>query len=347
MLNELLKKLTGKDIIIFNRHRNSVPLLNAKNRQHFFFWNSWWLVKGSAVFGRQSKLRYRMLALFLDFIGPHAILDINWTTRHHDLFHAWCRRNRRRFIVFQHGSHIAGVICDIREKYVNCTTFLVWGEHFRRLAEHDNPENDFECLVFGNPVYNEVERGCINYSKSLGNRVLVAVSVMEGARLEALSAFLRKLATVGCRITVREHNLQARISTPIEGFRKTVAPLYQLLSTQQFDVVLTDISSAMLDAIFYKNRVVFFSPPGDDPAFTKNVYSCFLPNLANRADDIGSFSDLCRHIDISQQEELLQQMVAVSGTDNRLDNLDEKLRQQAGTRVNPGTQACEEKSRRQ
>ena len=215
----------------------------------------------------------------------------------------------------------------ISEKYIGCNTFLVWGEHFKKLVEGNNPGKAFDCIVFGNPVYNEVDRSQVSYKKDPGNRLLVAVSVIKCKRLEKLDRFLKQLNLAGFEVTVKEHNFQARMSEPINGFNKTNTGLYDLLLSQEYDIVLTDVSSSMLDTILLKNRAVYFSPEGENPVYTDNVYERFLDNVAThgRAESIQSVEDLCRFVEIGRQEELLHHMAATEGTDNRIDNLDKKL----------------------
>jgi hypothetical protein len=327
MINTFINKITGKEIILFKLHRNSKPLLNGQNRNNYIFLDPWWLIKLTGLFGRNSRRRYRVLAFILTVIDPACIIDINWTARYHRTYYAWCSKRGKKFIVLQHGAYHAGVLSDIREKYIGCNTFLVWGGHFKKLVESNNPGKAFDCIVFGNPVYNEVERDRLSYKKNPGNRLLVAVSVIKDERLEKLDHFLKQLAAAGFEVTVKEHNFQEKLSRPIEGFTKTTTGLYELLGSQEYDIVLTDVSSSMLDTILYKNRVVYFSPEGEDPVYTDNVYEKFMDNLAiyGRGETIYSVEDLYRFVDIDRQEELLHHMAATKGTDNRIDNLGEKL----------------------
>jgi len=323
MLNTFVKKMTGKEIILFQRHRNSNPLLNEQNRKSYIFMSPWFIIKFTGLFGRYSRRRYRVLASILSVIDPACIIDINWTARYHRTFHAWCTKRGKKFIVLQHGAYHAGVQLQIQEKYIGCNTFLVWGEHFKKLVEANNPGKSFDCIVYGNPVYNEVDNDRFSYKMNPGNRLLVAVSVIKDERLDKLERFLKKLEAVGFEITVKEHNFQAKLSRPIEGVDKTKTGLYDLLRSQEYDIILTDVSSSMLDTILFKNRAVYFSPEGDNPVYTDNVYERFLDNLATdgRAESIHTVEDLYRFVDIGRQEELLQHMAATKGTDNRLDKL--------------------------
>jgi hypothetical protein len=321
MINTIYTALTGKQILIFNPHRNSNPLVNRETKQHYSFLNPIYIWKATAFFGRKTKLRYRVMGGILSLIDPAAIIDINWTDKRHSLYLAWCKRKGKKFIVIQHGIYHAGIIEDIREKYVKCTTFLVWGEHFRQMRERDNKGKNCEFIVYGNPVYNAYDRDSFSYKKNGGDNVLVAVSVIGGERLKKLTAFMSKLEDNGFHVTVKEHGLQKTKASPIEGFKKSTENLYDLLKEQRFDYVVTDVSSAMTDIIFFKNRAIYFSPDGSHKSHTENVYGQYLVNIAKRESFFTDRSDLLDQVSIETQEEMLAYLIRTEGTENNFEGI--------------------------
>lgn len=321
MINSIYKFISGKEIIIFNPHRNSNPLINETTKKKYVFFNPILIWKVSAILGRNTKLRYRFVAGFLTLIDPKSIIDINWTDRKHSLYFAWCKRNGKKFIVLQHGIYYAGMVSDIREKYTNCTTHLVWGDYFKQLRERDNPGKNCEFIIYGNPVYNQYKRDLFSYKKQTGNDILVAISVIGGKRLKALVGFLDKLEAAGFNVTIKEHNHQSKKSIPIPGYSKIEENLYDLLEKQRFDYVVTDVSSAMTDIIFFKNRAIYFSPEGEDHYHTHNVYEEYLVNIATREGFFTDRKDLLNQISIESQENLLNYLIETEGTSNTLNKI--------------------------
>ena len=321
MINKICKALSGKEILIFNFHRNSNPLVNPETKKKYSFLNPHYLWKATALFGRDTKLRYKVMAGILSLIDPVAIIDINWTNKRHSLYFAWAKRKGKKFIVIQHGIYHGGIIEDIREKYVKCTTFLVWGEHFRQMRERDNKGKNCEYIVYGNPVYNSYDRESFSYKEKAGNNILVAVSVIEGVRLTKLYKFLHKLEDYGFHVTVKEHIKQATKAEPIEGFEKSEENLYDLLKEQRYDCIITDVSSAMTDIAFFKNRAIYFSPDGEKKCQTENVYEQYLVNIARRNSFFTDRKDLLEQISIDAQEEMLEYLIRTEGTSNTLDEV--------------------------
>lgn len=324
MINSIVKAITGREIILYNPHRNSNPLLNAYNKKRFLFINPHWILKSTFFLGRNSRLRYRTMSTILSLINPAFILDINWISKLQSLYYVWCRRNGKKFVVVQHGSQYGGVFLDIDHKYTKCHIFLVWGTYFKELMEEYNPEKNVEIVVYGNTVYNQYDRSEFMYKKKIGNKILVAVSLIKGERFRRLNQFLQNLAGLGFDIVVKEHSFQSTKSDPFEGVKKIEkgsASLYELLESREYDVVISDVSTALNDAIFFKNRVLFYSPEGDSDYYVNNVYSGFLKNVYYHENEIISSEDVYKFIDIDTQENLLDYMIETKGKHNRLDLL--------------------------
>ena len=323
MVNRLLKILFGRELILYNSHRNSDPLLIEPNLNKYFFFDPRLIWKLTAIVGRRSHLRFKLIYGILTILNPVYIIDINWLGKLQSTYLVWCNNNKRSFIVIQHGIYYAGVMRFIPEKYVKCNVFLVWGDYFKQMHEKNNPGKEFRCITFGNTCYNQYERSSFSYKNRVGNSVLVALSVIKGTRLEQLYELLSKLREYGFNVTVKEHAYQAKQSEPITGYPKVTGSLYEMLQKQEFDIVITDVSSAMLDIIFFKNRAIYFSPEEEGSDLNDNVYADFMKNLANEMGGITKREELLEYVNINAQESLLTYLVKTENSSNDLEQLKE------------------------
>lgn len=324
MINNIVKWLTGRDIILYNPHRNSEPLVNDHNKKRFIFINPIVLLKATFILGRDTKLRYRTMGLILDIIDPAYILDINWIGKLHSLYYAWCSKNGKKFIVVQHGTYYAGQIIEIDHRYTKCHIFLVWSTYFKQLFESYNKGKNVEIIVIGNPVYNDYDRSAYEYKNEPGDKILVAVSLIEGERFRKVNRFLKKIIGLGFDVSVKEHSYQSREFRSFDWGKRVGQggeSLYEMLKNQIFDIVMTDISTAMNDIIFFKNRALLFSPTGNSEHYTKNIYSRYLKNAAQYEGEINKKEDLYRFLDVEAQENLLEYLIETEDKDNRLDFL--------------------------
>lgn len=322
MINRFVKFFSGRDIILIDPHRNSKPIIEDKyNQSKYIFIDPKWIVKSTAIFGRRSKIRYRLMGMLLTVIDPLYIIGINWILRLETLYYVWCRNHGKKFIVIQHGTHDAGEIIDEDHRIVKCQTFLVWSEYFKQIAKEDNPNRNFECIVFGNPVFNQYDRDQFSYKNGFGKKILVAVSVIWNKRLETLNRFLEKLEKMGFDVTLKEHAMQNSMAEAIPFKKKIGGYLYPMLIEKHFDLVVTDISTVMNDVIFFKNKAIFFSPEGEKKVYTENIYAKYLRNIASNIDDLNAPDDVYDFVDLASQEKLLRYMVDFENKSNRLDIL--------------------------
>lgn len=320
MINRLVKIFTGKEIVFFNPHRNSTPLLTEANKKKFIFLNPALLWKATGLLGAKSPYRYQAMGFLLTVVSPRYIIDINWIARIQTLYFVWCKNHGRKFIVVQHGSYVAGIITDKPHRIALCHVFLAWSNYFKQTLEQYNLGKKLSCIVWGNTVYNQYKRDAFAYKPAAGNNILVAPSLINGERFEVYKQLLEKLTTLGFNVTIKEHVYQAARSVPFEGYPKITGNIFSVLMAQQFDVVVTDVSSTMSDVIFFKTRVVFCSPEGDEDFYINNQYSKYMDNLAPAIHQLNTREDFYRYINITSQEALLQCMVAV-GHNNDLDKL--------------------------
>jgi hypothetical protein len=330
MINWIVKKLTGKEIVFVHRHRNTIPIVEDNRDKFIFFDPSFvWMLMG--VVGRRRKLRYRMMYRFLSLVKPVWIIHFNWLDQLESLYLVWANNHEKQFVVVQHGIYYGGIMRDIPEKYIKCNVMLVWSDYFREMFLDNNPQKDFRCISFGNPIYNQYERSLFEYPEKIGNKVLLAPSLVKGNRLKRYYALIEKLLQYGFDVSIKEHYKQAIDSESIQvaGCHKTDGDdfhLYRLLKSQEFGIVITDVSSAMTDIIFFKNRVIYFSPEFNGVDFNKNMYSEYLPNLNDSLEKVKSSGDILSQINVKLQEGLLEQLIKVDNISNNLNQIAENNR---------------------
>lgn len=308
-----------------NYHRNSVPIIED-NRDRYIFFNPAFLWKCMGVVGKKRKLRYRLMYRLLSIVQPAWIIDINWLDKLQSLYLVWANHHNKQFIVIQHGIYYGAIMRDIPEKYIKCNIMLVWGDYFREMFLENNPGKEFRCINFGNPVYNQHKREELSYPSGEVKRVLLCPSLMKGKRLGRFYSLVEKLKNFGFNIVVKEHIKQSRDSEPIKGCKKTKGDqfhLYRLLKSQEFDLVVTDVSSALTDIIFFKNRLIYFSPEFEGVDYNDNVYGEYLPNLDDSLDEMTSRGELLSLINVESQEQLLKKLIKTDHLSNDLGQISE------------------------
>jgi hypothetical protein len=311
MLNSIVRFLFKKEIILYNRHRQTIPIINeAWNREHFIFFEIiflWRLIP----FSSKSKYKFRIMYGLLNLISPKFILDVNWISSWHSLYYLWCKKNSTsKFIVVQHGLYAAGVITDVAHRYSKCQIMLCWGAYFKELFESYNSGKRARFIIFGNTIYNREHRSFFQYVPTFTGNILLVPTGIKRERLEVLTRFKDKLEGLGFNVFLKEHNLQTRFFGKIDGFNKIQGDIYSILSEKNYDIVISDHSSCLLDAIYYKNNVLFFSPLLEDEYYYNNIYSDFLPNLALGYASMKSKNELYAFVDTKAQENLYQHLVS-------------------------------------
>ena len=83
-----------------------------------------------------------------------------------------------------------------------------------------------------------------------------------------------------------------------------------LLQKNDFDLVICDHSSSLLDAIFFKNKVIYFDPNNKTKGYTTH-YSKYLVNLFETQFESLTKEDFYHLLSIEQQEGLLNNMITM------------------------------------
>lgn len=304
-------------MVLYNSHRQTTPLLkNVENRKKYIFLEMSQIWRYIPIRSKK-KAKYRVIYLMLSFLAPKYIIDINWITTQHGLYKIWTNKHKRsKFIVIQHGSYVGGVVTDKAHRYTKCDAFLTWGPYFTDLFKKMNAGKQVDIKSFGNPVYNEIERSEFSYPMKKKGNILLAPSGIKGERLRALYALKEKLVELDFKIYLKEHNFQSRKFQKIYDIERVEGSASEVLSTQAYDVVVTDHSSLMLDAIFYKNPVFYFSAPGNLDEYEKNKFVDYLGNVFEVYQEFQCKSDVYKLIDVNRQEEMFSDLVSIRS--NRL-----------------------------
>jgi len=306
-MNNLIKFITHKDIVLYIPHRQTSSIAqNKENRKYFIFIQYGWLFK--LLYLKGSRFGELLLYLSLKIINPKYILSINWITRKEQLFNLWCKKHRpSQFIVVQHGIYYGGIVTDINHKFMHCDQFLVWSKYFKETFESFNPNRKKDIIVFGNPVYNNISRNKFNYPERC-SKLLIAFSYLSDNDLYIYSPVIDGSIVKTATVHIKYHNKQ-KIKFAHKNLIEVNGSISSILS--DYDTVIADHSTALTDAIFFKKNIIY-AKHGTFPT----VYEQFLVNQFETLKHIDSTLD--EMIDQQAQEKLFNHMVELK--DNKLQN---------------------------
>lgn len=200
-------------------------------------------------------------------------------------------------------------------KIARCDIMLCWGAFSLKEFLRHNPSSETHFVKWGNPVYNSLERSRFKYKAGQGKRVLLCPSFVSEDRIYSYEALIQHMTRIGLDVSVKEHNFQPKRARSLQGATTIETELVQLLRAQNFDLVISDHSTALIDAIFFKNNVLLFAPPGPSPAYNANGYTRRLINCHRVFQSWKTLRDVAACVDISSQEKLLDDMVCQGSND--------------------------------
>lgn len=192
---------------------------------------------------------------------------------------------------------------------------LCWGDFSLQEFVRHNPGSETRFLKWGNPVYNNLERRDLSYKKALGEKVLLCPSLVSEDRIPDYEALIFHLRHIGLDVSIKQHNFQSKRARPLQGAKILDGELTHLLRGQDYDLVISDHSTALIDAVFFKNNVLLFSPPGPSPAYEENAYTLRLINTHRVFKSWETLRDVAAHVDIAAQERLLKDLVYIGHND--------------------------------
>lgn len=324
-ISAIIRLFNKKEIFLYHSHRNNKYIIdNPNNRKDFIFINMVSLWKMIPI---KNKFKIKSIIIYslLNFINPKYILSTSWTSSRDRIYKLWTSRHSdSKFIVLHHGTYVGGIVLGKQYKYTNCDVFLTWGEYFTRMFKEFNQGKKVRIISFGNPVYNFHNRNNFSYKNHRTGKILLLPTAINKERIKPFYKLVAKLRSINFDILLKEHNFQGRTKPDpaqypeIEGVEKTNKNTYEMLAKNEFDFIISDYSTALLDAIFFKNKVIFFSPNSKHTEYTKNEYSRYLNNAFYYYERFINKDDWYCFVDVEAQEKLLSNMVHQG--DNILNN---------------------------
>ncbi len=304
MINAIVRRLTGKSIALYENHRQVLPLKNHKNRNKYFFVKAELIWQPTRLFGN-SRYAFRLGYLLLSILRPAIILSKNWVVRRDIVYYVWSKNNQSKFVVVQHGAYIGGNVTLFNHRYARCDFFYTWGPHYQYIfTDYNRFNRHCRCIEFGNPIYNESGRDEIEYPTIIGNRILLLPSTRLQKVIDAYHDLAFKLTGLGFEVYLKKHPKQDMF-TDNSKMHVIAGDIYEILRSDNFDVVVSNHSTALIDAICFKKPVLYF-----DPEQKPTVYSRFLKNVW-QSEDFRTLRSVEALIDISKQEELFEYMVTI------------------------------------
>lgn len=314
---------TTKEIILYDKHRQTEPIAkNPVNKKNYFFFEVG-LIWKFIPFKSSDKRKHQIMYFLLNIIQPKYILSMNWLTQRESLYKVWTAKHpKSKFIVMQHGAYAGGIVTDIPHKYTKCDIFLTWGPFFVDEFTKYNSLKKVQIINFGNSIYNEIDRGNFTYKETDTNKILLLPTALNENDCVSFYNMINALEYLGFKVHIKMHGKQGnekdvngRLKYPsIERGTKVVRNLYSILEKNDFDFVISDHSSALLDAILFKNRVLYFDPNNNMKGYTTH-YSSYLNNLYLKDFNNITKNEIYELINIKNQEALFANMVGCGNND--------------------------------
>ncbi|WP_323027646.1 hypothetical protein [Gelidibacter japonicus] len=326
MINFIINFISNKEIILYEKHRQTMPLVsNTFNRKRFWFIPIGIIWK-YIPFKTTDKRKHKIMYFILNCVQPKYILSMNWISKRESLYKVWTTKNTNsKFMVVQHGVYTGGIVRDIPHKYIKSDIFLTWGSFFVEQFKAYNSLKKVEIVNFGNSIYNTFNRKEFEYRKYNSDKVLLLPTALDEKDILLFYNLIDRLKDLNFLLVVKPHNKQGKekdekdnLKYPnIEGVNIITGDLYSILQNNEFDFIVSDHSSSLLDAIFFKNKVIYFDPNNSINGYTTQ-YSKYLANLYSQ-----DYSKLDRgffegFINIENQEALLSEMVRIGN--NQIDS---------------------------
>ena len=263
MISTLIKLITKKQIVLFDKHRHTMPIaMNLVNRKVFYFIDISLFWK-YIPFRTSDKRKHKIMYVILNLIQPKYILSMNWLTKRESLYKVWTKKHTNsKFIVIQHGAYVGGVVVDsdIDHRYTKCDVFLTWGEYFVEQFKSYNSRKKVSIVKFGNPIFNDYNRADYKYNEGKSNKILLLPTALDKENLEIFNTLINKLRALHFDITVKTHAKQGNKELNNDGsprFPKMsnlnclTGPLYPLLQNNDYDFIISDHSTSLTKAFFF------------------------------------------------------------------------------------------------
>lgn len=303
-------KIFGKYIALYSHHRQTEPILSDSfNRENFWFVNFNYIWKPLRILGstNRSKLRVFIYLKILRILNPRIILDINWIGRLQIIHDLYARRHPQstQFIVVQHGNYSAGRIESSIHRTVRCSVFWIWGDYYLDQLEL----NGRKFYVGGNPVYNKyynMQKVPSAKSRTSSKSVLFLNSYIDEDVINKIEIVAEYFTKLGFEVFWKPHNLYTGRLNLNHVKIITGINLYDAFYNGTYKYIITDESTTLLDAVFFKNDVLFMK---SGKFQSVNLYSMYLDEF--KVDELKNKVDLDIFINPNKQEKMFDTAVTL------------------------------------
>lgn len=252
-----------KPILFYTKHRQTIPILQ-ESKQDFILIDFDQLWKILRIFGKTktSKFRAKVYFVLLKVLKPEIILDINWIGRVAMIHHLYSKKYNVKLVAVQHGFYTGGHISNRFpegrwHKMARCTHFWIWSD----CIKGEVVENRANFMVNGNPWYNKFFDSRQPYRKIERVETILILPTnfekTEGKKVEKLIHLVRVLTTSGFKVSIKFHHLNEIFPQLDQVNILENIDIYSVLLKQEFDLVIADHSTTLLDALFFNNFVSF------------------------------------------------------------------------------------------
>ncbi len=252
-----------KPILLYTKHRQTIPILQ-ENKEDFVLIDFDQLWKILRIFGktRTSKLRAKVYFVLLKVLKPEIILDINWIGRVAMIHHLYSKKYNVKLVAVQHGFYTGGHISNRFpegrwHKMARCTHFWIWSD----CIKSEVVENRANFIVNGNPLYNTLFGFKNPYRKieKVETILILPTSFVVGdeQKLDKLNYVIDCLVLNGYQVYIKFHHMNQIFPNKDQVKILENIDVYSVLLKQEFDLVIADHSTTLLDALFFNNFVSF------------------------------------------------------------------------------------------
>lgn len=269
------------------------------------------------------KLRRKIYYFIINLINPFLILDVHWLSEPSKIHWHWdkLKGNRSKFIVIQHGVYTGGSISDkFDERHPQTSNFWVWSEYYKDQFSQifQNKGKLVNIQVFGNTLYNAFNRNDFEYKEIHKiESILIAPTKLNDQQSFWYNKLIQYLTSQHCNVVLKFHNYQdLNLFDQVQNLISEDS-LTNLLKHSSNNLVISDVSTVLLDSIFFKKPVIYFQPfeLGDEnSSILSNVYSENLNNyFLDFKEGNFDFNQIQEYIQLDAQEMIFSKLV-YSGT---------------------------------
>lgn len=294
----------------------------SRNSENAFFIDFIRIWKLTYIFKKigNDKIRRKVYYFIVNFLNPHLILDVHWLSEPSRIHWHWdkLKGNRSKFIVIQHGVYTGGSISrTFNETYPKTSNFWVWSQYYKeQFSEIFSSKGKFVNIqVFGNTVYNHLDRNEMCYQEIVKvETILIAPTKLDEQQSFWYKKLIRDLLALNKNVILKFHNYQnLEYFADVKHLISNVN-ISDLLISKSLDMVVSDVSSVLLDTIFFKKAVIYFQPFELENAMNprwSNIYSEYLNNyFINYRDGQFDLNQILDYINIDAQELVLSKLTS-------------------------------------